>query len=64
MGLGKVLTGGNSALITTIRSFFICRVCGEWVGLRLDVGRVNWGDVEELAKGSYQLITGKTVALS
>jgi hypothetical protein len=33
-----------------------------WVGLRLDVGRVNWGEVEELAKGSYQLVAGKMFA--
>jgi hypothetical protein len=33
-----------------------------WVGLRLDVGRVNWVEVEELAKGSYQLVVRKTLA--
>lgn len=32
------------------------------MGLRLDVGRVNWGEVEELAKGSYQFVAGKKVA--
>jgi predicted DNA-binding protein (MmcQ/YjbR family) len=65
--VGKVLPGDNSALITTDpKRFYMSAYVGPrgWVGLRLDVARVNWGEVEELAKGSYQLVTGKTLAVS
>ena len=30
-----------------------------WVGLRLDVGRVSWGEVKELVGMSYELVAGK-----
>jgi predicted DNA-binding protein (MmcQ/YjbR family) len=63
--LCKVLPGDNAALIKTDpQRFYMPAYVGPrgWVGLRLDVGRVNWGEVEELAKGSYQLVTGKTLA--
>jgi predicted DNA-binding protein (MmcQ/YjbR family) len=59
----KVLPGDNAALITADpKRFYMPAYVGPrgWVGLRLDVGRVNWGEVEELARGSYQLIAGKT----
>jgi hypothetical protein len=61
----KVLPGDNVALIKADpKRFYMPAYVGPrgWVGLRLDVGRVNWGEVEELAKGSYQLIAGKMFA--
>ncbi|HTC74056.1 MAG TPA: MmcQ/YjbR family DNA-binding protein [Edaphobacter sp.] len=61
----KVLPGDNVALIKADpKRFYMPAYVGPrgWVGLRLDVGRVNWGGVEELAKGSYQLVTGKASA--
>lgn len=61
----KVLPGDNAALVkANPKRFYMPAYVGPrgWVGLRLDVGRVNWGEVEELAKGSYQLVAGKTSA--
>jgi predicted DNA-binding protein (MmcQ/YjbR family) len=61
----KVLPGDNAALIKADpKRFYMPAYVGPrgWVGLRLDVGRVNWGEVEELAKGSYQLVVGKKSA--
>ena len=61
----KVLPGDNAALIRAdAKRFYMPAYVGPrgWVGLRLDVGRVNWGEVEELAKGSYQLVAGKMLA--
>ena len=58
----KVLPGDNAALIKADpKRFYMPAYVGPrgWVGLRLDVGRVNWGEVKELAKGSYQLVAGK-----
>ena len=63
--LCKVLPGDNAALIKADpKRFYMPAYVGPrgWVGLRLDVGRVNWSEVEELAKGSYQLVVGKTLA--
>ncbi len=58
----KVLPGDNAALIKADpKRFYMPAYVGPrgWVGLRLDVGRVNWGEVEELVKGSYELVAGK-----
>jgi len=30
-----------------------------WVALRLDVGKIDWGEVKELLMGSYVLIAPK-----
>src|SRR5215813_7428236 len=63
--LCKVLPGDNTELIKgDPKRFYMPAYVGPrgWVGLRMDVGRVNWSEVEELAKGSYQLVTGKTLA--
>jgi len=57
----KVLPGDNTALVKADpKRFYMPAYVGPrgWVGLRLDVGRVNWGEVKELAKGSYQLVAG------
>jgi predicted DNA-binding protein (MmcQ/YjbR family) len=58
----KVLPGDNASLIKADpKRFYMPGYVGPrgWVGLRMDVGRVNWSEVEELAKGSYQLVVGK-----
>ena len=63
--LCRVLPGDNTALIKADpKRFYMPAYVGPrgWVGLRLDVGRVNWSEVEELAKGSYQWVAGKTLA--
>ena len=60
--LCKVLPGDNVALIAADpKRFYMPEYVGPkgWVGLRLDVGRVNWAELEELARGSYQLVAGK-----
>jgi hypothetical protein len=62
----KVLPGDNAALIKADpKRFYMPAYVGPrgWVGLRLDVGRVNWVEVEELIKGSYQLVAAKKVAV-
>jgi hypothetical protein len=62
--LCKVLPGDNVALIAADpKRFYMPAYVGPrgWVGLRLDVGRVNWAELEELARGSYQLVAGKAV---
>jgi phosphoribosylglycinamide formyltransferase-1 len=33
-----------------------------WVGLRLDVGRVDWAEVADLVTDSYRLVAPKTLA--
>jgi predicted DNA-binding protein (MmcQ/YjbR family) len=62
--LCKVLPGDNVALIAADpKHFYMPAYVGPrgWVGLRLDVGRVNWAELEELARGSYQLVARKEV---
>src|SRR6267378_2762512 len=61
----KVLPGDNAALIKADpKRFYIPAYVGQrgWVGLRLDGKRIDWGEVEELARGSYQLVAGKMLA--
>jgi hypothetical protein len=63
--LGKVLPGDNAALIkANPKRFYMPAYVGPrgWVGLRLDVGKIDWKEVEELGKCSYQMIAGKTLA--
>ena len=58
----KVLPGDNAALIKADpKRFYMPAYVGPrgWVGLRLDVGKVDWGEVQELMVGSYQLTAGK-----
>jgi hypothetical protein len=63
--LCKVLPGDNTALIKADpKRFYMPAYVGPrgWVGLRLDGKRIDWGEVEELARGSYQLVAGKMLA--
>jgi predicted DNA-binding protein (MmcQ/YjbR family) len=61
----KVLPGDNAALIKADpKRFYMPAYVGPrgWVGLRLDMGRVDWVEVQELVVGSYQLTAGKRLA--
>jgi hypothetical protein len=61
----KVLPGDNAALIKADpKRFYMPAYVGPrgWVGLRLDGKRIDWGEVEELARGSYKLVAGKVLA--
>jgi hypothetical protein len=61
----KVLRGDNTALIrSNPAKFYLPAYVGPrgWVGLRLDVGEVDWEEVEELVTHSYQMIAPKRLA--
>lgn len=63
----KVLPGDNTALIrSNPAKFYMPAYVGSkgWVGLRLDVGEIDWEEVEELAAHSYRLIAPKRLANS
>src|SRR5579864_5853207 len=56
---GKVLPGDNKALAEAQpKRFYLPAYIASkgWVALRLDVGRIDWSEVEELLSGSYALI--------
>jgi predicted DNA-binding protein (MmcQ/YjbR family) len=56
---GKVLPGDNKALAEAQPKIFYLPAyiaSRGWVALRLDVGKVDWSEVEELLSGSYALI--------
>jgi len=58
----KVLPGENAALIAANpKRFYMPGYVGRrgGGGLRLDVGRVAWGEVKELVGMSYSLVAGK-----
>src|ERR1700744_1328227 len=59
----KVLPGDNDALIRSdAKRFYMPAYVGPrgWVGLRLDLGEVDWGEVSELLRGSYLLLAPKS----
>jgi predicted DNA-binding protein (MmcQ/YjbR family) len=61
----KVLRGDNTALIASNPAkFYMPAYIGSkgWVGLRLDVGEVDWEEVEELVTHSYLLVAPKRLA--
>ena len=61
----KVLPGDNTALISAQPArFYLPAYIGPrgWVALRLDRGAIDWTEVSELVKTSYQLITTKHLA--
>ncbi len=63
----KVLPGDNEALIAANpERFYMPAYVGPrgWVGLRLDVGKVDWKEVEELVRHSYRLTAPKRLAES
>src|ERR1700731_4515287 len=58
----KVLPGDNTALISAQPArFYMPSYIGpkEWVALRLDRGAVDWKEIGELVKTSYQLVAPK-----
>jgi predicted DNA-binding protein (MmcQ/YjbR family) len=62
---GKVLPGDNKALAEAQpRRFYLPAYIGSkgWVALRLDVGKVDWSEVEELLSGSYALVAPRKLA--
>jgi hypothetical protein len=61
----KVLPGDNAALIAGDPvKFYMPAYLGPrgWVALRLDRGKIDWEEVEELVRGSYQLTAPKSLA--
>lgn len=61
----KVLPGDNAMLAESQpRRFYLPAYIGSrgWVALRLDVGKVDWGEVSELLLGSYALVAPKRLA--
>jgi predicted DNA-binding protein (MmcQ/YjbR family) len=61
----KVLPGDNKALADAQpRRFYLPAYVASkgWVGLRLDIGEIDWDEVSELVRGSYQLIAPKRLA--
>lgn len=62
---GKVLPGDNKALAEAQpKRFYLPAYIGSrgWVALRLDVGKIDWNEVEELLAGSYALIAPRKLA--
>jgi phosphoribosylglycinamide formyltransferase-1 len=61
----KVLLGDNKALVEAQPARFYLPdylASKGWVALRLDLGKVDWGEVRELLSGSYALIAPKRLA--
>jgi predicted DNA-binding protein (MmcQ/YjbR family) len=61
----KVLPGDNTSLAAGDPArFYLPAYIGPrgWVGLRLDVGKIDWDEVAELVTGSYLLTAPKTLA--
>jgi hypothetical protein len=61
----KVLPGDNAALIAANPAkFYMPAYVGPrgWVGLRLDVGRINWSEAAELIRHSYLMVAPKKLA--
>jgi phosphoribosylglycinamide formyltransferase-1 len=61
----KVLPGDNAALVKTLpEKFYMPAYIASrgWVGLRLDVGTVDWEEAADLISGSYQLVAPKKLA--
>ena len=62
---GKVLPGDNKALAEAQpKRFYLPAYIGSkgWVALPLDVGKVDWSEVEELLSGSYALVAPRKLA--
>jgi hypothetical protein len=62
---GKVLPGDNKALAEAQpKRFYLPAYIGPkgWVALRLDVGKIDWEEVEELLKGSDGLVASRKLA--
>jgi hypothetical protein len=63
--LCKAPPGENSALVAADpHRFYLPRYVGHrgWVGLRLDLQDVDWGEVAELVTDSYRLVAPRRLA--
>jgi predicted DNA-binding protein (MmcQ/YjbR family) len=61
----KVLAGDNKTLVASDPAKFYMPAyiaSRGWVGLRLDVGEVDWEEVKELVTHSYLLVAPKRLA--
>lgn len=61
----KVLPGENSSLVESDPCrFFLPAYIGSrgWIGLRMDLPKLNWSEVKELILGSYVQIAPKRLA--
>jgi hypothetical protein len=61
----KVLPGENAALVEAQpRKFYLPAYLSSrgWVALRLDVGKVDWSEVNDLLLGGYILVAPKRLA--
>ena len=61
---GKTLPGDHNLLVASDpKKFYLPAYIGPrgWVGLRLDIGKIDWEEVTELLKGSYLMTAPKTV---
>src|SRR5271154_1460896 len=61
---GKTLRGDHTALVASDPvKFYLPAYIGPrgWVGLRLDAGKVDWEEVEEMVIGSYRQTAPKTL---
>jgi phosphoribosylglycinamide formyltransferase-1 len=61
----KVLPGDNTALVEAQpRRFYLPAYIASkgWVGLRLDMGKIDWDEVRDLLVGSYGLVAPKRLA--
>jgi predicted DNA-binding protein (MmcQ/YjbR family) len=62
----KVALGENADLVASDPArFYLPSYIGPkgWVGLRLDMGKIDWNEVAELVAGSYRLIAPKRLAV-
>jgi hypothetical protein len=63
--LCKAAQGENAALVAADpHRFYLPRYVGKrgWVGLRLDLQDVDWGEVAELVADSYRLVAPRRLA--
>jgi predicted DNA-binding protein (MmcQ/YjbR family) len=63
---GKALPGDNTALVASDpRKYYLPAYIGPrgWVGLRLDIGKVDWDEVRELIIGSYLQTAPRKLAM-
>jgi predicted DNA-binding protein (MmcQ/YjbR family) len=63
---GKALPGDNTALVASDpRKYYLPAYIGPrgWVGLRLDIGKVDWDEVRELIIGSYLQTAPRKLAI-
>jgi hypothetical protein len=61
----KTLSGDNQRLIEADpEKFYLPAYIGPrgWVGLRLDLARMDWSEVSELVRGSYAMTAPKKLA--